>query len=382
MKKAVHFGAGNIGRGFIGAILSKSNYEVLFCDINDNLIDEINEKKKYKVLIKDINKKEQVIENIRGINSLNNNLIYEMKDCNIITTAIGVSLIPRICETISKGIKYRIEKNITSPLNIIACENAVNATEILKSEVFKYLNNDEIKYCENYIGFVNCSVDRIVPPCSDNSIDVIVEDFYEWNLQKDQIVGELNIIGVNIVDNLTSYVERKLFTLNTGHSMTAYLGYLKGYNTIFESINDNYIYENVKECMIESGNGLIKKYLFNQQDHLDYINKIINRFKNPYLIDYVVRVAREPMRKLSRNDRFIKPILTCYEFNQKIDKLCFGVSCGLKFFNERDNDSVLMNKLINDKGILYALKQISGVDNEIILNKILNHYNGSFVTKE
>lgn len=376
MKKAIQFGAGNIGRGFIGALLAKSSrYEVLFCDVNDEVIRKINESKKYKVLIHDINSREELIENVSGINFSDEKLILEISNCDVITTAVGVSILPRIANTISLGIKSRVQNNFNSPLNIIACENAVNATEILKNEVFKYLNGEEKAFCELNVGFVNCSVDRIVPPIKNDSIDVVVEDFFEWNVQKDQICGELNIFGMNLVDDLVSYVERKLFTLNTGHSMTAYLGHLKGYKTIFESINDKFIFENVKECMIESGNGLIRKYSFNKEEHLNYINKIIERFKNPYLEDDVLRVGREPMRKLSLNDRFVKPILTCYEFEEKIDKLCFGASCALKFFSPNDENSILMKKIIEEKGVVQALKEISGITEIEILNKIIDNYN-------
>ena len=50
--------------------------------------------------------------------------------------------------------------------------------------------------------------------------------------------------------------------------------------------------------MIESGKGLIAKYNFDEEAHYKYINKIIDRFKNPYLKDDVARVGREPLRKL------------------------------------------------------------------------------------
>ena len=42
MQRAIMIGAGNIGRGFIGALLAKSGYQVLFADVNQSIIDAIN----------------------------------------------------------------------------------------------------------------------------------------------------------------------------------------------------------------------------------------------------------------------------------------------------------------------------------------------------
>lgn len=375
MKNAIQFGAGNIGRGFIGAVLRKSSYNVLFCDVNREIIDKINEKKGYKLFIKDSESREEIIDNVRGIYADDNNLINEIAQSDIITTAVGVLVLPKISKSIAEGIKNKIKLNDKKYLNIIACENAINATEILKNEVLKHLNDCEKEFCEKFVGFANCSVDRIVPPCDVNSIDVFVEEFYEWNVQKDQVLGNLNIDGMNLVDNLSSYIERKLFTLNTGHTMTAYLGFLKGYETIYDSINDKFIYDNVKEAMIESGEGLIQKYSFNRESHLNYIDKIINRFKNPHLIDNVLRVGREPMRKLSKDDRFVKPILTAYNYGKKIEKLCLGAACALKFNSPKDDSSLKMQEIINEKGVLNAFREISGISEEEILNKVVKYFN-------
>ena len=130
--------------------------------------------------------------------------------------------------------------------------------------------------------------------------------------------GEIpKIEGMQLTDNLMAFVERKLFTLNTGHAITAYLGVLKGYETVKESIEDEEIATIVKEAMKESGEVLINRYGFEREKHYLYIDKIINRFKNPYLKDEVSRVGREPLRKLGFNDRLIKPLRGTIEYNTK-----------------------------------------------------------------
>ena len=378
MKRAIQFGAGNIGRGFIGALLSKSGYHVVFADVNEEIISKINEDKCYTIHIMDVECKDEKVENISGVISTSDEILEEIRTSDIITTAVGPVVLPRIASTIANGIKLRKITGVTSYLNIVACENAIKASSQLEEEVKKYLNEEEIAYLNEYVGFPNCSVDRIVPPVkSENILDVVVENYYEWNVEKSAFKGEIpKIEGMNLVDNLMAYIERKLFTLNTGHAITAYFGYLKGYNTVDESIKDEVIHDLVKKAMIESGQGLIAKYNFDKEEHFKYIDKIIGRFKNPYLKDDVARVGREPLRKLNENDRLIKPLMTAKSFNLDIDNLLLGVGAALNYNNEEDSQSVELQSLISEKGVKESLAHVANLAQEQeILSKVEKYYN-------
>ena len=378
MKKAIQFGAGNIGRGFIGALLAKSGYHVVFADVNEEIINRINDDKHYTIHIMDVECKDEKIENISGVISTSDEILEEIRTSDIITTAVGPVVLPRIASTIAKGIKLRKATGVTSNLNIIACENAIKASSQLEEEVKKYLNEEEIAYLDKYVGFPNCSVDRIVPPVkSENILDVVVENFYEWNVEEKAFKGEIpKIYGMNLADNLMAYIERKLFTLNTGHAITAYFGYLKGYNTVDESIKDEVIHDLVKKAMIESGQGLIAKYNFDKEEHFKYIDKIIGRFKNPYLKDDVARVGREPLRKLNENDRLIKPLMTAKSFNLDIDNLLLGVGAALNYNNEEDSQSVELQNLISEKGVKESLAHVANLAQEQeVLSKVEKYYN-------
>ena len=378
MKRAIQFGAGNIGRGFIGALLSKSGYHVVFADVNEEIISKINEDKCYTIHIMDVECKDEKVENISGVISTSDEILEEIRTSDIITTAVGPVVLPRIASTIANGIKLRKITGVTSYLNIVACENAIKASSQLEEEVKKYLNEEEIAYLNEYVGFPNCSVDRIVPPVkSENILNVVVENFYEWNVEEKAFKGEIpKIYGMNLADNLMAYIERKLFTLNTGHAITAYFGYLKGYNTVDESIKDEVIHDLVKKAMIESGQGLIAKYNFDKEEHFKYIDKIIGRFKNPYLKDDVARVGREPLRKLNENDRLIKPLMTAKSFNLDIDNLLLGVGAALNYNNEEDSQSVELQSLISEKGVKESLAHVANLAQEQeILSKVEKYYN-------
>lgn len=377
MKRAIQFGAGNIGRGFIGGLLSKSGYHVVFADVNTAILDAINRDKKYKILIKDVDCFEEEITNISAVSSLSEDILKEIETAEIITTAVGPLVLPRIAPTIAKGISSRRTKNINTELNIIACENAVCASDLLKEEVLKHLDKEDKEYVNQYVGFPNSSVDRIVPPCkNDNPLDVTVEKFYEWNVEKSGFKGEIPTIeGMNLVGNLMAYVERKLFTLNTGHAITAYLGYINGYKTVDESIADEKILDVVKNAMRESGQGLAKKHNLDLEKHYIYIDKIINRFKNPHLNDDVMRVGREPLRKLSSKDRLIKPLSTAKSYDIDVDNLIIGVSAALHYDNKEDKQSIELQNYIKELGVKDALVKVSGINNDDVLDKVEEMYN-------
>lgn len=372
MKKAIQFGAGNIGRGFIGGLLANAGYHVVFADVNEAVLNGINNDKQYKILVKDVECFDQTITNISAVSSISDDIIKEIEEAEVITTAVGPLVLKRIAPTIAKGIQARKNNGNNHYLNIIACENAVGATAILKEEVVKALNDEEIAYMEEYIGFPNCSVDRIVPPCTnENPLDVTVENFYEWNVEEAKIKGEVpQIEGMNLVGDLIAYVERKLFTLNTGHAITAYLGSLAGYKTVDESIKDEKIAKIVKAAMQESGQGLVKKHGLDLEAHYKYIDKILNRFKNPYLNDDVKRVGREPLRKLSAKDRLINPLMTAKSYGINVDNLIIGVGAALHYDNPEDAQSVELQQTIKDLGVKEAVKKISEIEDEELLNAI------------
>lgn len=376
MKKAIQFGAGNIGRGFIGALLSEAGYHVVFADVNEAVINKINEDKSYTVHVMDVECSEEKITNISGVNSTTPKVVEEMKDAEIITTAVGLVVLPRIAPAIAQGITLRMESGIDKCLNIIACENAIKASSQLKEAVYNILDEKGKEYADKYVGFPDCSVDRIVPPVkSENFIDVVVEKYYEWNVEEAAFKGEIpEIKGMNLAGNLMAYIERKLFTLNTGHAITSYLGFLKGYSTVDESIKDEKIYNIVKSAMTESGNGLIEKYGFDKEAHLKYIDKIIGRFKNQYLKDDVARVGREPLRKLSPNDRLVKPLMTAMEYGFSVDNIIIGIGAALNYNNPEDAQSVELQNKIKEIGVAKAFSEISGVKDENIIKNIENAY--------
>ncbi len=361
MKKAIQFGAGNIGRGFIGALLANAGYHVVFADVNEQMINALNEQKSYNIHILDLEKSVQTITNVSGCMSNGTQIIDEIATAEIITTAVGPNVLKFIAPTIAQGIEARRNAG-AGALNIIACENMVGATSHLQEQVESHLSEEGKAYAQEHVGFANCSVDRIVPPFQgDNLLDVGVEAFHEWIVEEPKLKGGTpQIDGMKLTDNLVAYVQRKLFTLNTGHAITAYLGFLKGIETIDQSIQDESVRAIVRPAMEESGAALVKKHGFDADEHAKYIDKIETRFKNPYIRDEVIRVGREPLRKLGPADRLIGPANMAAELGLGRDHLLQGAAAAFHYDNANDPQSAELQGRIQTEGVGPVVSDVTG----------------------
>lgn len=376
MKKAIQFGAGNIGRGFIGALLSNAGYHVVFADINEQMINELNEKKSYQIHILDLEKSVETITNVSGCLSNGTDIIDEIASADIITTAVGPNVLKFIAPTIAQGIEARRTAGGGS-LNIIACENMVGATSHLQEQVLTHLSEEGKAYAEQNVGFANCSVDRIVPPFQGDSIlDVGVEAFHEWIVEEPKLKGGTpEIDGMKLTDNLVAYVQRKLFTLNTGHAITAYIGFLKGLETIDQSIQDEGVRAIVRPAMEESGAALVQKHGFDAGEHAKYIDKIETRFKNPYIRDEVIRVGREPLRKLGQADRLVGPVKMATEFDLGRDHLLKGIAAAFHYDNTADPQSAELQGRIQAEGFGPVVSNVTGFAKDSDdYNKVMTAY--------
>ncbi|GAA3330942.1 hypothetical protein GCM10020331_085500 [Ectobacillus funiculus] len=180
---AVHFGAGNIGRGFIGSLLYQSGFETCFVDVNSELVDLIAEKKEYRVVLAEDAKQESIIRNVRALNSQQNpeKVIEAIVEAEVVTTAVGPHILQFIAPLLAEGLRKRYSK-VEKPLNIIACENMIGGSSLLKEKGVRasYRGRKKPLFDERF-GFPDSAVDRIVPnQTNEDKLMVIVEPFYEW----------------------------------------------------------------------------------------------------------------------------------------------------------------------------------------------------------
>lgn len=382
MPKAIHFGAGKIGRGFIGAVLNETGYEVTFADVNQDIIDLINKEKGYAVHITDLNVYTKEIIGVSAVNSASEDLLHLIAEADLITTAVSMKVLPFIAPAIASGLTQRHRSGNASPLNIICCENGIRATSTLKGHITERLDAEILEWLDGKVGFADSSVDRIVPMLSlEKPLDVAVEEFYEWNVDRNQLVGTLRPVpGMNLTDDLDACVEKKLFTLNTGHCTTAFLGMMKGYTYIHEAITDPDIQAIARKVMHQSGAALIKKFGIDPDYHKEYVDIIVKRFSNHHLKDLVARVGHDPVRKLGPNLYFAYPMKMAMEYGLPYDRIALAAAAALHCNNPEDPQSVQIRKRVADVGPAETFSEISGIKDETAVKTVAEAYEKLLMT--
>ncbi|WP_432718534.1 mannitol-1-phosphate 5-dehydrogenase [Pectinatus frisingensis] len=374
---AVHFGAGNIGRGFIGQMLFASGYEICFIDVNQHVIDDINSLKQYYIEIVGDVPKHLFIKNISAQNSNDKiAVIDKILHADIITTALGPNILKYIAPVIAAGLSKRIAAQ-TPPINIIACENMKKGSSVLKGLVCKYLSAKECLVLPQYAGFPDAAVDRIVPLQKNNEkLLVQTEEFFEWDVDETTVVGiKPPVKGITYVKNLQAYIERKLFAVNAAHATIAYLGYAKGINCINQALEDDIIKNTVKTLLNEAGVLLNRKYKFNLEEYKTYARTVLNRFSSKYISDDVIRVGRAPIRKLAADDRLVSPAIQLSEDNCIADGYATAIAAALCFDYKEDTEAQILQADIKNNGVADALFKYTTIKADTKLGKnILKKY--------
>ncbi|QHC56269.1 mannitol-1-phosphate 5-dehydrogenase [Rathayibacter tanaceti] len=342
MPTAVHFGAGNIGRGFVGLILHGAGYELVFADVNSELIGRLAAADSYEVHEVGEDSATHVVDRFRAIDSAAEEeaLVREIAAADIVTTAVGPNILRFVAPVIARGLAARDES--APRLAVMACENAINATRLLQTEVAAALGSDEWERLRTRAVFADTAVDRIVPNQeTGQGLDVTVESFFEWVIDRTPFEGaEPELPGATYVDDLEPFIERKLFTVNTGHATAAYVGFAAGAHKLSDALALPDVHDAVKAALEDTKALLVAKHGFTDAEQQAYLEKTLARFANPYLTDTVDRVGRQPLRKLSRHERFVGPAAELAERGRTPDGLLAAIAAALRFDVPEDPQSV------------------------------------------
>lgn len=373
--KIIVFGAGKIGRSFIGQLFSRGGFEVVFIDVDHRIIDELNRRRNYNVIIKSVEDLIINIKNVRGVFAEDEVAVSrEIATAGIVAISVGLHGLAGIFPLLAKGLMTRYETDPAFPLDIIIAENMRDADAYFKKQLGLML--DPSYPFDRLVGLVETSIGKMVPimpnkDLEDDILQVFAEPYNTLILDKQAFKNPIpSIEGLAPKENMKAWVDRKLFIHNLGHASAAYIGYLcePGFTYLHEVLAVDAIYDQTRGAMLQSAEILRAKYPgeFSPEDLDEHIDDLLNRFRNKALGDTIFRVGSDLIRKLGSEDRIAGAIKEAIGFNLPYDKILFALVCGFHFRATDENGEMLPHDIqfvkIFEKGIDHILSSVCGFD--------------------
>ena len=386
----VIFGAGKIGRSFIGQLFGCSGYEVVFIDVDPVIIAGLNEKGSYRVVIKSDKDMEILVPNVRAISALEREKVVEaVSSAGILAVSVGKNVLERIVPVIATALEKRNANDPGSPLDIILAENMRSAADFVREELMKNLPaNFPVN---ELVGLVETSIGKMVPiiPQAELEKDPLVVFAEAYNTLILDAKGFKSPIpqikGLAPKNNIKAWVDRKAFIHNLGHATAAYYGYSLHPEAVYlyEVLEDPEVLLFTRAVMLQSADILRAAYPddFTAADLETHIDDLIYRFRNKALKDTIFRVGMDLVRKLGTDDRFMGSIHLGMQYRMSYDLILKAMSFGLSFKAKDEgvtgflSDSTFLKSL--EKNFKSNLTEILGYDPVIdqpVIEKLIRLY--------
>lgn len=349
--KAVMYGGGNIGRGFIGALLSQSGYEVTFIDVAEPVVRALSEQHEYPVrYVSNEGYHDEIIRNVTAVNGNDQEKASEaIASCDLMATAVGARILPCIADNIVAGLRKRWSRTEAS-LNILICENLMDANKVMEKLLKERLSEQERVVFDQRVGLVEASIGRMVPVQTEemkagSPLRVCVEEYKYLPTDKAAFRGDIPALPNMIpYEPFEFFIKRKLYLHNMGHAVCAYLGDYAGLAYIDQAISSPEIRTIVHNAMMESAVALSRKYGVALDGLLLHIQDLLYRFSNAALHDTCDRVGRDAGRKLSPEDRLVGAAMMAQSAGMSPVYITLGIAAGLRrYFQESHTEEVSVN---------------------------------------
>ncbi len=367
MKKAVMYGAGNIGRGFIGEVFSLSGYEVVFLDVMKPVIDAMNERGEYTVrVVSNENNIDTTVKNIRAVDSLTTQAAEEIASADIMATAVGVNILPKIAPVLAAGVSLRAARG-GAPLNIIIAENQLDADKLMRSLIYENLSASDKAWAEKNLGLVEASIGRMVPRMTpeqrgNDPLLICVESYMELPVDSAAFKGEIPALkGLIPFTPFGFYIKRKLFLHNMSHALLSYLGYIKGYIYIWQAADDAELGSRAEAAMLGAARALHAEYGVPIEEINANVYDLLSRFKNRALGDTVARVGADPIRKLRRDDRLTGAALYMLSAGEDVSAIISAIKAALRFDPDGDASAAELISAYKERGAEYIIAHYMGL---------------------
>ncbi|HTN67972.1 MAG TPA: hypothetical protein VLZ33_00755 [Dysgonamonadaceae bacterium] len=377
-KSILIFGAGKIGRSFIGQLFGQSDYHVIFVDIDLEIVKELNRRSSYPVVIKGKKDETILVENVRAVSGLDRGVVKkEIAQTAIMAVCVGKNALGKIMPVIAEGLMLRQEVTPNRPLDIILAENMRSANNFVHEKLASLL--PESYPLDKLIGLVETSIGKMVPIMTEEDLKndplmIFAERYNTLIVDRQGFKGAIpEVEGLSAKENIQAWVDRKAFIHNLGHATTAYVGsfYHPRVIYIYEVLNDKNVLDATRKVMLQAAEILTTFYPndFTFNDLKTHIDDLLSRFQNRALKDTIFRVGQDLPRKLGIDDRFAGIIQMAKEKELEYNRIANVMAHGF-FFNKTDEHGklnprdVLFLKTLKEKGVEETLKTLCGFHTE------------------
>lgn len=311
--KLVQFGAGKIGRSFIGQLFHAAGYEVVFVDIDASLVGLLNQAGGYKVVIKSA-EGDEVLQ-IDRIRALQLNAIEavadEISSADIAAISVGVDGSQWLMPVLARGLQQRRESHPGWPLDVILAENMRDAATFYLTALAGYLPDDFDM--ETNVGLIETSIGKMVPIMTaadlrEDPLQVFAEPYNTLIVDGKAFRNSVpEVPGLEAKENIKAWVDRKSFIHNLGHAAAAYYGHYLFPKAVYlwEVLQNEGVRAFCLDTMKEASEALLREYpgVFTETQLREHAGDLLRRFRNAALGDTLFRVGRDLRRKTGPNDR-------------------------------------------------------------------------------
>jgi mannitol-1-phosphate 5-dehydrogenase len=359
--RIVIIGAGRVGCGALGVALALQGHELIFAARRQSIIASINQHG-YDVVTKGSIEATIAVRGVRAVNLTQPEFAQEIAAADQVYTAVRPDNLPGIAPLLAEAILYRIKSGVQHPLDVFCCENLKNAGSQLERLIFTNVPFLYAQQVQDRIGFNAAISDRIVSAQEtgpDGRMVITADATGDVLFDTLQIKADFDPLPpFKGLDNFPACIEEKLYVLNCGHAVCAYLGYQRGYTYIHEAMEDAEIRQCVVGAMLEAQRALHCKH-GRALHYASLINEILASFSNAALKDTIARVGRDPIRKLQADDRLVGPAKLAYRYGIQPTNLIRGCAAALSFVQADDPQAVELQKLVKEGGAEQALEIVS-----------------------
>jgi len=369
---AVIFGAGSVGRGFLGQLFNESGYHVTFVDVDQPLIEALNRRGCYTLRLAAIHHTQELtIGPVRALNVNHTQQVAEaVASASLMATAVGARALSAIAQPIAAGLARRWQTSgplQDAPVNIILCENLHDAPEVLRGHVEAALPEALRPLVRRRVGFVAAVIARMspVPTPEQRAADptlIVAEPYKVLPVDRAAFVGRIpEIVGMYPVSPFAAYTERKLYIHNAGHCMLGYLGYRRGYEYGYQALIDPLVIAPIHQALNETSQALRAEHGLDPVALAEHVQDLLTRFANRALGDPISRLARDPLRKLAADDRLVGAARLVQKHGITPQGLSWGIAAALCYDDPADPHAVELQAMITAQGIDHVMRTVCGI---------------------